>query len=77
MAYIAKENIALGEALAYTRGQRIEADAVRANGWEDLVVGEGTQEAREILAAITGRDPADFDTAKPSKPSRTAATQEG
>jgi hypothetical protein len=45
-AYIARENIAVGEALAYTRGQRVEADAVKANGWEDQVVGEGSKEAR-------------------------------
>lgn len=54
-AFVAKENIALGEALAYTRGQRVEADAVKANNWQDLVVGENTKEARAIQAEITGQ----------------------
>jgi hypothetical protein len=75
-AYIARENIAVGEALAYTRGQRVEADAVKANGWEDLVVGEGTKEARAIHADITGQ-PAEDDarTSVPAKP--VAKQQEG
>jgi hypothetical protein len=47
-SYIAKENIPVGGVLAYTRGQRVEADAVKANGWEDLVVAEGTKDARQI-----------------------------
>lgn len=72
-AYIARQNIAVGEALAYTRGQRVEADAVEANGWKDLVVGENSKEARDIQAEITGRDPADFDT-KTSAPATRAAT---
>lgn len=54
-AYIARENIAVGEALAYTRGQRVEADAVKANGWDALVVGENTKEAAAIHADITGQ----------------------
>ena len=74
-AFIAKQNIAVGEALAYSRGQRVEADAVKANGWEDLVVGEDTKEAREIKAEITGRDPSDFET-KTSTPATRAASKE-
>jgi hypothetical protein len=54
-AFIAKDNIPVGGVLAYTRGQRVEADAVKANGWDDLVVGENTKEARAIVADITGR----------------------
>jgi hypothetical protein len=69
-AYIAKENIPLGEALAYTRGQRVEADAVKDNGWEDLVVGENTKEARQIAADITGQPAEDT---KPSAPAKTTA----
>lgn len=69
MSFIAKQNIGVGEALAYTRGQRVEADAVKANGWEDLVVGEDTKEARDIKAELTGRDPGDFDT-KTSAPAK-------
>jgi hypothetical protein len=77
--FIAREDIADGEVKAYTRGQTVEADAVEANGWQDLVVGENTKEAREIKAEITGRDPADFDTKATGPASRAAAatTQEG
>jgi hypothetical protein len=76
-AYIARQNIAVGEALAYTRGQRVEADAVKANGWEDLVVGENTKEAAAIHAEFTGT-PVEADI-KPSAPAKATApkTQEG
>jgi hypothetical protein len=77
--FIAKENIPWGGVLAYTRGQRVEADAVKANGWEDLVVGEDTKEAREIKAEITGHPVEAFATT-PAKAttssSRTAAGTE-
>jgi hypothetical protein len=77
-AYIARQNIAVGEALAYTRGQRVEADAVKDNGWEDLVAGDGTKEAREILAEVTGREITDFDSKTSQAATRAAAkTQEG
>lgn len=62
MGFIAKQNIAVGEALAYSRGQRVEADAVKANGWEHLVVAEHTREAADIKAEITGRPASDFET---------------
>ena len=75
-AFVAKENIALGEALAYTRGQRVEADAVKANGWEDLVVGENTKEARAITVEITGR-PAEETATKTTPAARAGAQQEG
>lgn len=75
-AYIAKQDIPWGGVNAYTRGQRVEADAVKANDWQDLVVGEGTKEARAIQAEITGQpvDEADTKTNAPAKP---AATKEG
>jgi hypothetical protein len=74
--YIAKTDIPVGGVLAYTRGQRVTADAVEANGWQDHVVGDNTQEAREIKAELTGRDPADFETKKtPARPA--ASKQEG
>lgn len=76
MGYLAKTNIALGEALAYTRGQRVEADAVKANGWQDLVVGENTKEAAEIKAELTGGDPGDF-TSTSAPASKPAAKTEG
>jgi hypothetical protein len=47
---------------AYTRGQRVEEDVVKDNGWEDLVVAENSKEAREIKADVSGRDIADFET---------------
>lgn len=71
--FIARENIPFGGVLAYTRGQRVEADAVKANGWDDLVVGENTKEARAIHADITGRpvdEPAP--TGRPAAPTTTA-----
>lgn len=52
--------------LAYTRGMVIEDDAVTANGWQDHVVGRDTQEARAVLADITG------DVVEEPKPTRTA-----
>lgn len=63
MAHIAKSNIALGEALAYSRGQRVE-DAWLEQHPEhrDSVVGENTKEAREIKAELTGRPVGDFET---------------
>jgi Tfp pilus assembly major pilin PilA len=68
-AFIAKDNIPVGGVLAYTRGQRVEADAVKANGWDDLVVGENTKEARAIVADITGQP-----TEESTMASRSAAT---
>jgi hypothetical protein len=68
--FVAKENIPAGGVLAYTRGQYVEADAVKANGWEDLVVADGTKEARRIHAEILG-EPFEDDTAT----SRTAAAK--
>jgi hypothetical protein len=61
--YIAKTDIPVAPGvLAYTRGQVVAADAVKANGWEDYVVGAGTKEAREIKAEVTGRPVEDFET---------------
>lgn len=75
--FLATQNIAVGEALAYTRGQRVEADAVKANGWQDLVVPDDSPEAAAIKAEITGRPASDF-TTKTSAPAKAAAsTREG
>jgi len=75
-AFVAKENIALGEALAYTRGQRVEADAVKANHWEELVVGENTKEARAIQAEITGQ-PAEESAPSTSRSAASTTEQKG
>ncbi len=75
-AFIARENIPVGGVLAYTRGQRVESDAVKANGWEDLVVGDNTKEAAAIKAELTGRDPSDFET-KPNAPAATVTEKKG
>lgn len=61
---IAKTDIPWGGVNAYTRGQNVSPEAVEANGWQDLVVGENTKEAREIKAGLTGRPVADFETTK-------------
>lgn len=70
-AYVAKEDIPWGGVLAYTRGQRVEADAVEEHGLQGYVVGENTKEAREIKAEVSGRDIADFETK--TAPARAAA----
>jgi hypothetical protein len=75
---VAKENIPWGGVLAYTRGQFVDADAVKANGWEDLVVAENSKEAREIKAEVSGRDVSDFEPESTTKSSsRTSATTTG
>lgn len=61
-AFIAKDNIPWGGVLAYSRGQRVEADIVKEHGWDDLVVGENTKEGREIKAEVSGQPVADFET---------------
>jgi hypothetical protein len=71
---IAKSDIPFGGVLAYTRGQYVEADAVKANGWEDLVVGENTKEARQIHAEITG-DP--IEEPEPSRPAAKTTEMKG
>lgn len=76
-SFIAREDIPVGEVKAYTRGQRVEADAVEANGWSELVVGENTKEAREIKAELTGRDPSDFETKSATASNRSAAPAAG
>jgi hypothetical protein len=79
--FIAKSNIPWGEGgvLAYTRGQTVEADAVKANGWQDYVVADGTKEAAEVKADITGRPVSDFETSTPAarRASASTSTQEG
>jgi hypothetical protein len=74
--FIAHTDIFMGAARAYSRGQTVEADAVEANDWQDYVVPENSSQAREIKAAITGRDPADFDTTKASAKSADSAKTE-
>lgn len=61
-AFIAKQDIPWGGVNAYTRGQRIEADVVEAQGWQDFVAGENTKEGRQIKADVSGRPVSDFET---------------
>jgi hypothetical protein len=82
--FVVKENIPVGGVLAFTRGQVItDTDVVERNGWQDFVVNDGTKEAREIKAEVSGRDVSDFETSSgtTTTTSRTAAksttTQEG
>lgn len=74
--FVARENIPVGGVLAYTRGQRVTAQAAKDNGWEDLVVGENTKEARQIAAEITGQ-PAEDDTKTTPAARAGAKPQEG
>lgn len=76
-SYVAKNDIPWGGVLAYTRGQRVEADAVKANGWEDYVVGETTKEAKQIIAEITGQPVEDPDPKTTSRPAASSTTREG
>lgn len=63
MAHIARTNIALGEALAFTRGQTVpDAWLDEHPEHRESVVGDNTKEAREIKAEITGRPVSDFET---------------
>ena len=63
--YVAKEHIYAGDpgrgVIAYAKGSRVAADAVKANGWQDYVVGANTKEARQIHADLTG-EPVEGDT---------------
>jgi hypothetical protein len=75
---IAKSDIPVGGVLAYTRGQKVDAEAVKANGWEDYVVGENTKEARAIIAEITGQsEPEPDKTPTVSRPAASSTTREG
>jgi hypothetical protein len=68
-----------GGALAYTRGQLIHADAVKDNGWDENVIGRDTQEARTILADITGDvvdDPKQTRSTRAAASSTTSSTEE-
>lgn len=74
--FVVKTDIPFGSALAYTRGQKIDADAVKRNKWEDYVVGANTKEARQILAEVTGEPLAEDDApAKTAAKSSTPSTE--
>lgn len=81
--FVVKENIPVGGVLAFTRGQVItDADVVERNGWQDFVVGDGTKEAREIKAEMSGQPVGDFETSSGTTSTGRAAakpttTQEG
>lgn len=72
---IVKSDIPFGSALAYTRGQRIEKDAVERNSWQDYVVSGNTKEGRQIVAEITGEALADdvADRQPDKAPAKTSA----
>ena len=79
--FIAKEHIYAGDpgrgVIAYAKGARVTADAVKANGWEDQVVGTNTKEGREIVAGLTG-EPVDQGTSSASQSaSRSSTTSSG
>lgn len=65
---VAKVNIPFGSALAYTRGQLVEDEAVKDNGWEDAVVGADTKEGKALLAEVAG-----LPDEEPAKAPRTPA----
>ena len=56
--FVAKEHIYAGDpgrgVIAYAKGSSLTAEAVKANGWEDRVVGANTKEGRQVVADLTG-----------------------
>ena len=46
--YIATQEIFVGTARAHNVGDEVPAENVKANGWEDLVVGSDTKTAKVI-----------------------------
>lgn len=46
---IATQQLFIGYALAHNPGDRVPAENVKANGWEDGVANEGTKAANEAL----------------------------
>lgn len=56
--YIAKEDIFFGTARAHNAGDVVPAENVKANGWEHLVVTEGTKAAKEARESAGEQYPA-------------------
>jgi len=46
-----------GTVYAYRRGERVEPDAVKENGWEDYVASPATKAAREALGLSDDEQP--------------------
>ena len=61
--YVAKQHIYAGDpgrgVIAHAKGDRVSAERVKANGWEDHVVGANTREGRQIVAELAGEPLAD------------------
>ena len=41
---------------AYRKGDRVSAEAVKANGWDDYVAGPDTKTAKKAVAETTGEE---------------------
>jgi hypothetical protein len=52
MTYIAKEPLFVGTARAHNPGDVVPDENVKANGWEDSVVKEGTKAAQKALDEV-------------------------
>ena len=74
---IAKEDIPLGGVLAVARGQAVPEQVVTDNGWQASFVGEGTKEAQEIWADITGRPADSFSSSTATTSRKSTSSQEG
>lgn len=57
---IAKEDISLGGVLAYSRGQVVPEQVVADNDLQGSVAGDGTKEAQNVWADITGQPAENF-----------------
>jgi hypothetical protein len=70
--WVAKQHIYAGDpgrgVIAHAKGDRVSAERVKANGWEDQVVAAGSREGRQVLADVTG-EPVVEESAGAVKPS--------
>ena len=76
--FVARDDIPWGGVFAFTRGQVVPAEVVKEHGWDDLVVGENTKEAREIKADVSGQPLSSFEaTTTTSRAAAKSDSKEG
>lgn len=56
--FVVTEDIPFGDpgrgVYAYRVGDKVSAEAVEANGWQDYVSGESSKSAQQAVAEVTG-----------------------
>lgn len=65
--FIATEPLFVGLARAHNPGDRVPADNVKRNGWEDGVAREGTKAANDALGLADADGPATVPAGPPAK----------